>query len=84
MQPLSLIEQQALEQVLKDPICKAALTKFFSNQDEAYTVKSRQALNVIPDDLHSRAKHEALARQYAAMAKAYGTALAELEKAVKL
>lgn len=81
MPPLDLIEQQSLQQILGDPICNAALKKLCANHDQFYTEKARQELNVVPEDLHSKARHDAQAKQYAAMAKAWGTAFAELEKA---
>lgn len=77
---LDLVEQEALRKAVIEPVLSSALRKFFAANEKEYTEKSRTSLNAIPEDLHQRAKLEALARQYAAWAKAYGTAWAELEK----
>jgi hypothetical protein len=79
---LDLAEAEALRRALNDPLFQSGLKKFFSKQENYYTEQSRNHLNVIPKDFHEKIRMEALAKQYAAMAKAYGTAGAELEKMV--
>lgn len=80
MEPFDLKEQDAILHVLRDPLYASAFKKFFRNHEVYYTERARVELNIIPEDLHAKAKHEAQAKQYAAMAKAWGTAYAELEK----
>jgi hypothetical protein len=71
----------AFMNIVNDPMYAHALRKFFTLHDVNYTEKARIALNAIPDSLDQQAKQAEMAKQYAAMAKAYGTAWAELEKA---
>lgn len=82
MQPLDLAEQEALTRATRDPLIQSALKKFFHNHELYYTEQSRNYLNVIPETLHLQAKNNVLAKQFAAMAKAWGTCWAELEKLV--
>jgi hypothetical protein len=81
---LELDEQRAIENIVADYVAKRALKKFFTQHEEYYTVQSRNTMNAIPKDLHEQARNHEQAKQYAAMAKAWGTAWAELEKAAKV
>lgn len=78
-----LEEQAAIVDIVSSRTMKAALKKFFQNHCDHHTEQARNSLNAIPQDLHEQAKHDAMSRQYAAMAKAYGTMWAELEMAAK-
>ena len=76
-------ERAAIEKLLSDPLYAGALKKFFERHQDKFTEQARNALNVIPENLHQQAKQHELAKQYAAMAKAYGMAFAELEMVAK-
>lgn len=77
---LDSVELDALQRAISDKLVASALKKFFRNQESDYTEKSRNSLNAVPQNLHEKMRNDLLARQYAAFAKAYGTAYAELEK----
>jgi ribosomal protein S20 len=82
MPSLDLAEQEAIRRAVNEPLTACGLKKFFTNHETYYTEQSRNYLNVVPESLHQQAKNNVLAKQYAAMAKAWGTAWAELEKLV--
>lgn len=81
MEHLEAIEVEVLARIVQDPTCSMALQKFCDNHVIYYTQQSRNSLNIVPKDLHEQMRHLEQAKQYAAMAKAWGTMWAELEKA---
>lgn len=83
MQPLEPTERQALEQIIKDPMYASAIKKVFANREDYFTKSAKLNLNVIPETLHAKVKQDALAKHAAAMAKAYGQAWSDIEKAAK-
>lgn len=83
MQPLEPTERQALEQIIKDPMYASAIKKVLANREDYFTKSARTNINVIPENLHIKVKQDALSRQHAAMAKAYGQAWSDIEKAAK-
>jgi hypothetical protein len=78
-----LEEQAAFSEMVAGRATSAALKKFFQNHCEYYTEQSRNFLNSVPQNFDAKIKNDAQAKQYAAMAKAYGTMWAELETAAK-
>lgn len=82
-QALSEIEIECVRRVLENPDVRSGLKKFFANHEVDYTEKARNQLNTIPENLHHQAKQLALARQYAAWAKAWGTIWPELETLIR-
>jgi hypothetical protein len=76
-----LDEQAALEQIVSGRASSSGIKKFFAIHCEHHTEQARNCLNAIPQNLHEQAKNHEMAKQYAAMARAYGTMYAELEKA---
>lgn len=80
--PLDLSERDALERIIDSRLMASALKKTFANREEYYTQQARNLLNAIPQSLDEQAKNHEMAKQYAAMAKAYGMAWAEIQKAV--
>jgi pyrroloquinoline quinone (PQQ) biosynthesis protein C len=78
-----LEEQAAISEMVAGRATAAALKKFFTIHCQHHTEQARNCLNAIPQNLHEQAKNQEMAKQYAAMAKAYGTMWAELETAAK-
>lgn len=78
-----LEDQAAISEMVAGRATSAALRKFFQNHCDRHTEQARNCLNAIPKDLHEQARNHEMAKQYAAMAKAYGTMWAELEMAGK-
>ena len=74
-------EEAAISEIVAGRATSSAMKKFFQRHEEHYTQQARNYLNVIPKDLHEQARNHEQAKQYAAMARAYGTMYAELEKA---
>ena len=85
MPPLDyeLDEKAAISEMVAGRATSAALKKFFQNHCDHHTEQARNCLNAIPANLHEQAKNHEMAKQYAAMAKAYGAMWAELEMAAK-
>jgi len=83
MPHLELDEQQALCDIMQSRVMRSALKKLFAHSEAYYTEQARNHMNVIPETLDQQAKEQAIAKQMAAMAKAYGTMFAELEKAAE-
>lgn len=81
--PLDLSERDALARIIDNRVMASALKKTFANREEYYTQQARNSLNAIPGDLHEQARNQEMAKQYAAMAKAYGTMWAEMQKAAE-
>jgi hypothetical protein len=77
----TLEEERALYDMVNNRVMAAALKKFFANHERHHTQQARNYLNEDPTSLDHIARKQHLAQKYAAMAKAYGTAWAELEKA---
>lgn len=80
---LEIEEEAAISEMVHGRASSAALKKFFTSHEEHHTNQARNCLNAIPKDLHEQAKNQEMAKQYAAMAKAYGTMWEELEMAAK-
>lgn len=78
-----LEDHAAFSEIVRGRATSAALKKFFQNHEIHYTEQSRNCLNSVPENFHAKIKNDAQAKQYAAMAKAYGTMWAELEMAGK-
>lgn len=76
-------EEAAISEIVAGRASSAALKKFFQRHCDRHTEQARNCLNAIPKDLHEQAKNNEMAKQYAAMAKAYGTMWAELEMVAK-
>jgi hypothetical protein len=76
-------DHAAFSEMVTGRATSAALKKFFQNHCEYYTEQSRNCLNSMPQNFDAKIKNDAQAKQYAAMAKAYGTMWAELEMAAK-
>lgn len=76
-------EERALYDIVHDRVSASALKKFFANHERYHTTQARNYLNEEPTDLHHAERKRHLAQKHAAMAKAWGTAWAELEKAGK-
>lgn len=79
----SIDEERALYDVVHDRATASALKKFFANHERYHTTQARNYLNEEPTDLHHAERKRHLAQKHAAMAKAYGTAWAEIEKVAK-
>lgn len=76
-------ELAALSEIVHTRASKLAMQKFCTCHQDYYTEQSRNYLNVVPKDLHEQARNLEQAKQYAAMAKAWGTMWAELEMVAK-
>lgn len=83
MPPIELHEQEALRRIVSDPICSAALKKVFAARESYFTTQSRNQLNAVPESLDQQIHSDAMAKHYAAQAKAWGQVFAEIEKAAQ-
>jgi hypothetical protein len=77
-------ERALLNQVLKDPSVASVFKKIFAAQEQYFTEQARNHLNVIPESLDQKIRRNALASQFAAMAKAWGQAWSEITKVADL
>lgn len=76
-------DEAAISEIVAGRATSGALKKFFQNHCDHHTEQARNCLNAIPKDLHEQARNHEMAKQYASMAKAYGTMWAELEMVAK-
>lgn len=79
---LDLIEDDALLQLVNDPVYSSALKKFFARHEQYFKDKVTSTENQVPETLDQEMKKRTMVAQYAAQARMWGTCFAELESYV--
>lgn len=80
---LDLIEDDALLQLVQDPVYASALKKFFLRHELYFQDRVVSAENQIPETIDQEMKKRTTVAQLAAQAKMWATAWAELETYVE-
>lgn len=76
---LDLIEDDALAQLVHDPVYASALKKFFLRHELYFQDRVTNTENQVPETLDQEMKKRTLVAQMAAQAKMWGTVFAEME-----
>lgn len=76
---LDLIEDDALAQLVHDPVYASALKKFFARHEIYFQDRVVSTENQVPETLDQEMKKRTMVAQMAAQAKMWGTAFSELE-----
>jgi hypothetical protein len=76
---LDLIENDALLQLVHDPVYASALKKFFARHEQYFKDKVTSTENQVPETLDQEMKKRTQVAQFAAQARMWATAWAELE-----
>lgn len=76
---LDLIEDDALAQLVHDPVYASALKKFFLRHELYFQDRVVSTENQVPETLDQEMKKRTQVAQLAAQAKMWGTAFAEME-----
>ena len=76
---LDLIENDALLQLVNDPVYASALKKFFLRHEQYFKDKVTSTENQVPETLDQEMKKRTMVAQFAAKARMWATAFAEME-----